>query len=317
MALCFKKIAVVGAGAMGHGIALVCARGGLSVTLVDVNPEVLHAARQKMCAAMKQLAATGLAPSETVAQVLANVQYARSMEEGVRGADLIFEAVPEKKSLKEKVYAQLNAICGPDTVFASNTSGIPINTLASMTLRPERFVGTHFFMPAHLIPLVEVVRGESTLPEVIEGVMGLLRSLGKKTVQVSRDVPGFIANRLQHALAREAMSLVEKGVASAEDVDTVVKNSLAVRLLFTGPMEQRDFNGLDTHLAIAEYLYKDLEASAAPLPILRSRVAAGDYGIKTGRGFFDWADKDISAVFNSKNERLIAVLKLLQMYDQE
>lgn len=312
MTLNFKKIAVVGAGTMGHGIALVCARGDLSVTLVDVNPEVLHTAGRKMYAALEQLVTAGLAPTETMAQVMANVQYATSLEEGVHDADLIFEAVPEKESLKKKVYDQLNAICGPNAVFASNTSGMPINMLASMALRPERFVGTHFFMPAHLIPLVEVVRGENTLPEVIEGLMELLQRLGKKTVQVQKDVPGFIANRLQHALAREAMSLVEKGVASAEDVDTVVKSSLAVRMLFTGPMEQRDFNGLDTHLAIAEYLYKDLEATEVPLPVLRNRVAAGDYGIKTGRGFFDWTGKDISVVCNNKNEKLIAVLKLLR-----
>jgi len=312
----FSKIAVIGAGTMGHGIALVCARGGIPVTITDVSKDALHMATQKIRAAMTQLVEAGLAPAESLEPVLSRIGYASDMAQGVAGAELVFEAVPEKPALKKTVYAQMEACCGPETVFASNTSGIPINTLAAMTGRPDRFVGTHFFMPAHLIPLVEVVEGEETREEVIAAVMDLLTSLGKKPVRVRRDIPGFIANRLQHALAREAMSLVQKGVASAEDVDTVVKTSLAVRLLFTGPIEQRDFNGLDTHLSIAEYLYADLEDSKTPLAFLKDRVDAGDYGIKTGKGFFDWRDKDVAAVQRDKNERLIATLKLLRSFGE-
>jgi 3-hydroxybutyryl-CoA dehydrogenase len=309
------KIAVIGSGIMGHGIALVCACGGFHVTLVDVKEEALHAASMKLRASMMQLVEAGLAPLDGIETVLGNIAYATNMSEGVREAGLIFEAVPEQPALKQSVYAQLEACAEAEAIFASNTSGIPVNALASMTKRPGRFLGTHFFMPAHLIPLVEVVRGNDTSEEVVSSVMDLLVKLGKKPVQVRKDIPGFIANRLQHALAREAMSLVGNGVVSIEDLDTVVRNSIAVRLLFTGPMEQRDFNGLDTHLSIAEYLYKGLEASREPLDILKNKVADGNFGIKTGQGFYDWRGKDLVAVNKDKNERLIAVLKLLQRYE--
>lgn len=316
MTIQFSTVAVIGSGIMGHGIALVCARGGVPVTLVDISEDALRAAEQKLRASMTQLVESGMAQADSLETVLATIRYSSDMKEGVKDADIVFEAVPEKAALKESVYEQLDEFCKPEVVYGSNTSGIPINTLAAMTKRPERIAGTHFFMPAHLIPLVEVIQGSKTKPEVIDGLMAFLANLGKKPVHVRADIPGFIANRLQHALAREAMSLVEKGVASAEDVDTVVKTSLAVRLLFTGPIEQRDFNGLDTHLSIAEYLYKDLEASPTPLAYLKDRVAAGDYGIKTGKGFYDWRDKDLAAVSRDKNERLIAALKLLQTYEK-
>ncbi len=286
----FATVAVIGSGIMGHGIALVCARGGVPVTLVDISEDALRAAQRKLRASMEQLVASGMAPADSLETVLASIRYESDMKEGVKGADLVFEAVPEKAALKESVYEQLEAFCAPETVFASNTSGIPINTLAAMTRRPGRFAGTHFFMPAHLIPLVEVVQGAKPRPEGVTGLMAVLTRRGKRPVHVRADIPGFIATRLQHALAREAMSLVEKGVASAEDVDTVVKTSIAVRLLFTGPIEQRDFNGLDTHLAIAEYLYKDLEDSKTPLAFLKVRVKAGEYGITTGYGFYGWTD---------------------------
>ncbi|SBW08525.1 3-hydroxyacyl-CoA dehydrogenase [uncultured delta proteobacterium] len=312
MTMRFSTAAVIGSGIMGHGIALVCARGGVPVTLVDISKDALRAAEQKFRASMMQLVASGMAPADSPERVLAAVRYSSDMEEGVKDADIVFEAVPEKLALKESVYGQLDAFCKPETVFASNTSGIPINTLAALTKRPENFAGTHFFMPAHLIPLVEVIQGDKTATGVIDALMSFLTKLGKSPVHVRVDIPGFIANRLQHALAREAMSLVEKGVASAEDVDMVVKTSLAVRLLFTGPIEQRDFNGLDTHLSIAEYLYPDLENSTVPLLILTEKVRAGNCGIKSGKGFFDWTQEDLAGVAARKNSQLIQVLTLLK-----
>ena len=306
----FTQIAVIGSGIMGHGIALVCAKNGVSTTLYDVSPEALGNAEKKLRQSMLQLVDNGMAAPGDLEPVLARITYSTDMAEAVKGAGIVFEAVPERPALKESVYAQLEECCGPETIFASNTSGIPITTLAAMTKRPERFVGTHFFMPAHLIPLVEVIQTEKTREDVIESVMKFLSGAGKLPVRVCKDIPGFIANRLQHALAREAMSLVQKGIASEEDVDTVVKASLAIRLLFTGPIEQRDFNGLDTHMSIAEYLYKDLEDAKNPLPILADKVAAGDLGIKTGKGFFDWQGKDIAKVNADKNQNLINALKL-------
>lgn len=310
----FSKMAVIGSGTMGHGIALVCARAGYPVALFDVSEQALQSAAEKLRQAMGLLVASAMAEAGELEPTLGRIRYLTDLSAAVDNADIVFEAIPEKTELKQNLYTQLEACCPAKTIFASNTSGIPINQLAAMTKRPERFLGTHFFMPAHLIPLVEVIRGEQTREEAVQAVMAFLSEAGKTPVLVNRDIPGFIANRLQHALAREAMSLVEKGIASAEDVDAVVKTSLAVRLLFTGPIEQRDFNGLDTHLSIAEYLYKDLEDAKDPLPILKNTVAAGNYGIKSGKGFYDWTKKDIAAVHRDKNERLIAVLKLLRQY---
>ena len=296
---------------MGHGIAQVCAQGGKQVTLIDVSPEALENARQKIHQGLRLVVDSGLAAAGCEADILGRIRFSADLADGVKDADIVIEAIPEKIGLKEKLFAQLEAACDPGTIFASNTSGIPINKLAALTRRPERFIGTHFYMPAHLVPLVEVIQGDATTEEVIENTMELMTAIGKQPVRVRRDVPGFIGNRLQHALAREAMSLVEKGVATPEDIDTVVKTSLAVRLVFTGPLEQRDFNGLDTHMSIAEYLYPDLEDAKRPLAILRDKVAAGQLGLKTGSGFYDWSKQSGTTVTATKNQQLIDLLKFL------
>lgn len=305
------KIAVIGAGIMGHGIAQVCAQGGKQVTLVDVSPQVLENARQKIREGLRLLVDNGLAAAGDEVAALGRISFSADLAAGVKDADIVIEAIPEKIQLKKKLFAQLEAACGPKTIFASNTSGIPINKLAALTRRPDRVIGAHFYMPAHLVPLVEVIQGDATAEDVIVRTMELLTEIGKRPVRVRKDVPGFIGNRLQHALAREAMSLVEKGVATAEDIDTVVKTSLAIRLVFTGPLEQRDFNGLDTHMSIAEYLYPDLEDAKSPLAILRDKVTAGSLGLKTGEGFYDWRGQSAPAVINTKNQQLIDLLKFL------
>ena len=306
-----ERIAVIGSGVMGHGIALVCALKGKKTALIDVAPEFLDRAKQKIAAALDSLSSEGMVSVEAPESLLNNIAYHASLEEGVEGADLVFEAIPEKLPLKATLFERLDACCPVDTIYATNTSGLPINQLAKLTAHPERFIGTHFFMPAYLVPLVEVVEAEETQKEVVLSVIEFLTKMGKAPVHVRKDIPGFIANRLQHALAREAMSLVQKGVASVEDIDTVVKTSLAIRLLSTGPLEQRDFNGLDTHLSIAEYLYQDLEDAKIPLSILSDKVQAGNLGIKTGKGFYDWTASDIPQVIANKNRRLIQALKLL------
>lgn len=311
----FTNIAVIGAGTMGHGIALVCALGGKTVRLVDINTEALAKARDKMRQSLQLLADNGLAPTEKSDTILESIYYTNNTQEGIADAELIFEAVPENVSLKQSIYEQLEKFAPRDAVFASNTSGIPINTLAAMTHRADRFIGTHFFQPGHLVPLVEVIQGDNTPDELVRALLAFLSGIGKKPVWVRRDIPGFIGNRLQHAIAREAMSLMQQGVASAEDIDTVVKTSLALRMVFTGPIEQRDFNGLDVHLAITEYLYPVLEDTKTPLKILADKVAAGDLGVKAGKGFFDWRDKDMSAVNARKNQQLIDILKLSGSYD--
>ena len=306
------NILVVGSGIMGNGIAQTFAQAGNQVFLNDLNIDILEAAKRNIEAQLGLMLKNQLLDEQTAKAAMSNITFSDKLSDCSGDIDLVIEAIPEKLELKEKLFNQLEALCPAKTIFATNTSGISINTLAKGVQRKDRLIGTHFFMPAHLIPLVEVVCGAETSAKTVDTVMQALSDAGKKPVKVAIDLPGFIGNRLQHALAREAMSLVQKGVATPEGVDEVVKSSLAIRLLFTGPVEQRDFNGLDTHLSIASYLYKDLENTTEPLKILSSKVEAGKLGLKTGEGFYDWRDKDRTQVNAKKNQDLIDVLKFLK-----
>lgn len=306
-----NTIAVVGAGIMGHGIAQVCAQGGKKAILIDSSPSAIEAAKTRIAGNVDLLKNNGLLKVSSVEEVVSRIEFTNHLNRAEE-AEIVIEAVPEKFAIKAELFRTLEGICSPDTIFATNTSGIPITKIADVTRYPARVIGAHFYMPAHLIPLVEITQTKRTDEQVIDRTMALMREIGKKPVRVRKDIPGFIGNRLQHALAREAMSLVEKGVASPEDIDTVVKTSLAIRLVFTGPMEQRDFNGLDTHLSIAEYLYPDLEDAKEPLSILREKVAAGHLGLKSGIGFYDWRECSTADVNNKKNQDLINLLKYLE-----
>ena len=304
------SVAIVGAGTMGNGIAQVCGQGGLTVQLIDPVASALTKAEANMARNIQLLIDNGLLNS-SVEKVMEKVSFSDRLD-AAGSADLVIEAIPEKFQLKQQLFQQLEQICSPQAILASNTSGIPITRIANTIRTPERVIGTHFYMPAHLIPLVEVIQTEHTSEPVIEETVSFLTRMGKTPVRVRKDIPGFIGNRLQHALAREAMSLLEQGVASAGDIDAVVKTSLALRLVFTGPVEQRDFNGLDIHLSIAEYLYPDLENTTEPLEILKNKVAANELGIKTGKGFYDWKDKKIPDIQAKKNQELINLLKIIQ-----
>jgi 3-hydroxybutyryl-CoA dehydrogenase len=233
------------------------------------------------------------------------------LEECAEDTDIVFEAIPEKQKLKEALFSKLEKYCPSKTIFATNTSGIPINILAENVARKDKLIGTHFFNPADLIPLVEVIPGSATSSETAETVMSVLAGAGKRPVKLARDMPGFIANRLQHALAREAMSLVQKGIAALEEIDEVVKSSFALRLVFSGPLEQRDLNGLETHLAIASYLYEDLENSRKPLQILIDKVGEGKFGLKSGEGFYNWRNIPQTQVKAQKNQELIDIIKFV------
>lgn len=306
------NILVVGSGIMGNGIAQVFAQAGHTVFLNDLNMELLQKAKKNIADQLVIMSKNNLVEEKTVPSVLDNIRLCEILSECAPYADVVIEAIPEKIELKQRLFARLEELCSEKTIFATNTSGISINALAEGVTRKSKLIGTHFFMPAHLIPLVEVICGSTTSDETVETVMNVLAAAGKKPVKVAIDLPGFIGNRLQHALAREAMSLVEKGVATPEAVDEVVKSSLAIRLLFTGPLEQRDFNGLDTHLSVASYLYEDLENTTAPLNILSTKVAAGKLGLKTGEGFYEWPHQVKEEVLTRKNQELIDILKFLK-----
>ena len=292
-----QSLAVIGAGAMGSGIAALFAAKNIEVVLIDPMPGALERASSVID---RQL---GVYAPDTLADTRRRIRMDPGLE-AASSCDLVIEAIPENLELKRETFARLDTLCRPETIFATNTSGLSINAIAQSVLRRDRFVGTHFFTPADVIPLVEVVRNDDTSAATVERVMAALRLVGKRPVLVNRDVPGFIANRIQHALAREAISLLEQGIASAEDIDEVVKWSLGIRLALSGPLEQRDMNGIDVHHAIATYLYADLENRTTPSALLSEKVATGQLGAKSGQGFYTWPPERREQVLAEKSAAL-------------
>jgi 3-hydroxybutyryl-CoA dehydrogenase len=214
----------------------------------------------------------------------------------MRGAAFVFEAAPEKLPLKQQIFAELESLVAPDTILASNSSAIPSTVIGRHLAHRERVIGTHFWNPPHLVPLVEVIQNEMTSEQVVRRTMALLRDAGKTPVHVRRDVPGFVGNRLQHAMKREAIALVAAGVCDAETIDTVVKAGFGARTAVLGPMEQTDLVGVDLTFDIAAVLYQHLDCTPGPHPLLRDKVAAGKLGMKTGEGLRRWTPEQADAV---------------------
>ncbi len=300
-----EHIAVVGAGLMGHGIAQIFANKGNEVLLTDMNDDTLKGAKDKIEANLNFLAEKGIGNREDISPTLERIRTVRSLKEAVFGARFVVEAVVEKLEVKQNLFKEMEAHCSPITILATNTSVISITEIAAKTKRKERVVGTHFWNPPYLIPLVEVVGGQDTLAEVKDYTYNLLRSVGKHPVMVKRDVPGFVGNRLQHALWREAISIVEQGIADPETVDEVIKNGFGIRLPVLGPLENADLAGLDLTLQIHDYILKFIENSPAPSPLLRRKLEAGELGFKTGRGFYTWDQESMGHCRKGLVEHLI------------
>jgi 3-hydroxybutyryl-CoA dehydrogenase len=282
------RIAVVGAGLMGHGIAQVFALAGHEVAITDTVMQNLNTATSRIAANLRDL-------GDDVSAV-SRVRACVDLAEAVREADYVVEAVLEDLPLKQKLFAEIERHVRPDTILASNTSVIPITSIMQGLNRRERALGTHWWNPPFLVPLVEVIETQWTEPELIAWTMALHRAAGKKPAHVKKDVPGFIGNRLQHALWREAISLVERGICDAETVDAVVKASFGRRLAVLGPIENADQVGTDLTLAIHATVLPDVESRPGPSPYLQGLVAAGKLGFKSGEGFRKWSPEEQAAL---------------------
>jgi len=304
-----KRVAVTGAGLMGHGIAQIFAGIGCEVSLYDLDGEVLKSAKSKIEANLKFLAENGIGTGEQIAPILERVRLAPTLAEAVSRVDFVIEAVVEKLEVKRDLFQEMERFCPPDAVLATNTSVISITEIASRCRLKERVVGTHFWNPPFLIPLVEVVPGRDTAPETVEKAFALLAEAGKHPVKVKKDVPGFVANRMQHALWREAISLVEHGIADAATVDECVKYSFGMRLPVLGPLENADLVGTDLTLSIHDYVLRHIESSPGPSPYLQNLVENGDLGFKSGKGFLQWNSEKIAAVREGLMRRLVAARK--------
>jgi 3-hydroxybutyryl-CoA dehydrogenase len=275
-------VAVVGAGLMGSGIAACFAAAGHEVAVHDPQPEALAAAPGRIATCLEAIGAP--------ADALASVRVEALPRDALAGAGFVFEAAPEDMKLKQEIFARLDAIAAPGCVLASNSSAMRPTEIAARVEHPGRTVGTHWWNPPHLVPLVEVVRGERTTDETVERTFELLAAVGKVPVRVERDLPGFVGNRLQHALWREAFQLVDEGVCDAETIDTVVKNGFGPRLAALGPMENSDLVGLELTLSIHEYLLPRLTPPSEPAAGLRERIAAGRTGMAAGEGWRRWPE---------------------------
>ena len=291
MANSLHNIAIIGAGLMGHGIALSFARAGFETRVHDPHAETLETLIARVT---DSLLALGVAAEDT-AGITARISPCQSFEAAVSNADLVVEAAPEKLALKQEIFARIEAAAPAHCLLASNTSVIPITSIMQGLNDRSRGLGTHWWNPPHMIPLVEVIRTEWTTDQAMDQMVSILTQIGKTPVRVEKDVAGFIGNRLQHALWREAISLVENGVCSAEAVDDVIKASFGRRLAVLGPLENADLVGTDLTLDIHQNVLADLEASGAPSPLLESLVAEGKLGMKSGEGFRKWTPEAAAA----------------------
>lgn len=277
-------ISVVGAGTMGAGIAHVAALAGLDVRLYDAAPDGPTAAIARIGKALARGVELGKVPAADRDAALARIAPHRELAAAVTGADCVIEAVPEVLALKRQLFAEIDAAAPAHALLATNTSSLPIAEIAAAVREPGRLVGMHFFNPVHVMALVEVVAHASADPAAVELAVALSKKLGKSAIVV-RDAPGFASSRLGLVIGLEAMRMVEQGVASPADIDTAMKLGYGHPM---GPLELTDLVGLDVRLGIAEYLATALGPAFTPPQVLRDKVAAGDLGKKSGRGFYAW-----------------------------
>jgi 3-hydroxybutyryl-CoA dehydrogenase len=275
------RIAVLGAGLMGHGIAQVFALAGHEVSIYDTVPASLDQVRDRIAANLRDLGDDERA--------VERVRPRADLAETVRHADFVVEAVSEDLSVKRALFAEVERHVRPDTILASNTSVIPITSIMQDLHERSRALGTHWWNPPYLVPLVEVIGTQWTFPAVIERTMQLHAAAGKKPAHVKKDVAGFIGNRLQHALWREAIALVEHGICDAETVDMVIKSAFGRRLAVLGPLENADLVGTDLTLAIHRTVLPAIDSRPEPSPYLERLVAEGRLGFKSGEGFRKWS----------------------------
>jgi 3-hydroxybutyryl-CoA dehydrogenase len=303
------NLSIIGAGLMGHGIAQVFAQNSYPVTLMDLNEEFLTSAAKNNRSNLTLMAENGIGSYKDIDPVISRIKFTTDISEAVSEADFVVEAVSENLDIKQDLFRKLDAMCRRETILATNTSVISITEIASKSIFRYRIVGTHFWNPPYLIPLVEVVRGKDTSDETMDKAFSLLQSVGKHPVRVNKDVPGFVANRLQHALWREAISIVEKGIADAATVDECVKYGFGLRLPVLAPMENADMVGTDLTLAIHDYILKHLESSPEPSPLLRKLVEEKSLGFKSGKGFQEWPENKADESRKRLQKYLMGVIK--------
>lgn len=304
-----KNIAVLGTGTMGHGIALLSARAGLNVAMFGRSDESLNRGFTSIKASLNRLKNEGKITEEGTIQILNRIKGVKTLEEAAKGAEFIIESLAENLELKQQIFGQLDELCSKEVILATNTSGLSPSAIAKNLKNPERLVVAHFWNPPQLIPLVEVVPGENTSEKTMTETMEWVEFIGKKAVRMEKECLGFIGNRLQLALLREALYIVEQGWAKPEEVDKAIEYGHGRRLTVTGPLCSADLGGLDIFHNISTYLFKDLCNYINPSKLMQDKVEAGKLGSKSGEGFYNWAP---DALEKKQRERTEVLLYFLQ-----
>lgn len=294
---------------MGHSIALAAAWEGFPVTLIGINEADLETAKTGLQNKLTVMMENELIDLNEIESINKNIELSTSLEENVSTSNFIFEVIPEQIELKRVLYKRLEELVSDSCIIASNTSGFKPSELAKEMKHPNRFIVTHFWNPAHLIPLVEVVKGEHTDEQTIEQVMGILEKMNKKPVLLKKEIAGFIGNRLQYALFREAQYLLDIGAATKEDIDAAVTYSIGRRLPITGPLMTADMGGLDVFSAISNYLFSELSTAQQSGETLTRLVSEKNLGDKKGQGFYEWDEKTSKEVNEERERTLIHFLK--------
>ena len=311
MSLKVGKIAVIGAGIMGSGIAQVCAQAGFETNIYDKYSTALQKVSDNIKRTLDLLVGNDLVQANEVDNILQRIHTTPTLNKATEDVDFVIEAIVEDISKKKSLFAELDDLCGKDTVLATNTSSFSISEVASATKGQERVVGMHWWNPPYLMPLIEIVKGGRTSEQTLEATRSLAMNLGKKPV-VCKDSPGFLGVRLQAALVIEAIKILEEGLADVEDIDLAVRMSLGFRLPIIGPLQAVDLGGLDTFFYAYDYLREKLGDVYKPPDLLRDKVRKGDLGIKTGKGFYEHTTASAASLVERRDRWIMKRAKELQ-----
>lgn len=306
-----KNISILGAGKMGLGIAQLFATQGHQVKVIYVYDDKVRCNAQEVLRENLEILEKNDVLKEDIDTIISRIGFVDTMEEVADFADIVFECIIEKLEIKQEFFAKMDQVFPIHTILATNTSAISITEIAEKSVHKERIIGTHYWNPAYLIPLVEVIRTKYVSDETVQATYDLLKEAGKRPVIVKKDVPGFLANRMQHALFREALSIIEQDIADPKDVDDAIKYGFGMRLGICAPVEVMDMGGLDLTYNIHSYLFPHLENSTTPSKLLTDNIAQGNLGFKTGKGLETWSEEDVKNSLNNLTEGLIKVAKAL------
>ncbi len=306
-----RSISIIGAGIMGHGIAQVFALGGYDVCLNDAAPDALDKAMVRIRENLRIFRENGFVTEPEADAAYARISTEPNLEASVKNADIVIEAIKEDAALKQELFEKLDAMCPPRTILASNSSSLLISEFASTTKRQDKVVLAHWYNPPHIVPAVEVIRGAGTSDETADLMYDILKKVRKLPVRINKEIPGYLLNRIQMAMVREAWYLWQAGVASAEDIDLAVKGSIGFRLASIGPLLTSDLGGQDTFCAVSKYLFPLISDAHVPPEDYVKMVEAGNLGMKTGRGFYNHTREEWDAIIEKRDKEFLQRLKNL------